>query len=97
MPIALQYRMPPLLWRTFFAIALAIFILLVFKFILYAMSGLRAPIATTPAVGCGVSGPKSDFHSVNLILSDNPSNSPLLRSEERRVGKECRSLWGSDQ
>src|SRR5260221_10962485 len=41
-------------------------------------------------------GPRQEFHLTALPMSPNyvgPHNSLACRSEERRVGKECRSRW----
>ena len=57
MPMALTKRSPPLLIRTADAIFLATSRRSVARLMLYAMSGMRAPIAVAPAVGCGADGP----------------------------------------
>src|SRR5258708_37635264 len=44
-------------------------------------SGLEAPV------------PSNFCHKINLCRADSGDGRRLTRSEERRVGKECRSRW----
>src|SRR2546422_10252059 len=52
-------------------------------------SGVRGLIAVNQRAG-GHAGPKSAEQLVNEL---GDLGVPLVRSEERRVGKECRSRW----
>ena len=56
-PIAFTCRKPPLLWRMALAMRLATSRSDVPRLMLYAMSGMRAPMTVAPAEGWGAGGP----------------------------------------
>src|SRR2546422_6587125 len=51
---------------------------------------VRSVPVEEPAVGHPV---ELDDRSGDMLLQGHPRNAPRPRSEERRVGKECRSRW----
>ena len=53
-------------------------------------SGKDIPGGSHMAVSTGAAGGTSDLEFISYYLN---SDSDLMRSEERRVGKECRSRW----
>ena len=50
-------------------------------------------LKTPKGLKTDISGANADFKIVRLKKDSAPSIEQLLRSEERRVGKECRSRW----
>ena len=59
-------------------------------FMLGGISGIFAAIEANPQIGTLFSGPTDATRWITMILL---SSLVIFRSEERRVGKECRSRW----
>src|SRR6185295_554801 len=55
-------------------------------------AGAESHVTGELAVCAGSCGP-GNMHLINGLYDCHRSRVPVLRSEERRVGKECRSRW----
>src|SRR2546429_8772970 len=64
------------------------------RYIVVSTGGLSSVLNLCSLLGCRVQGSlDGKLGQTFLVTSTNLLNTTLTRSEERRVGKECRSRW----